>query len=60
MPHNDAVESTVRRRNGSPIARSRTPRARHFSGARMEPANVRFANHCGNKRSIRPHRCVTC
>eukprot|EP00974_Lingulodinium_polyedra_P111256 10761342-Lingulodinium_polyedra.AAC.1 len=32
--HNDAVESIVRRCNGSLIARSRAPRARPFSGAR--------------------------
>eukprot|EP00974_Lingulodinium_polyedra_P129272 11209443-Lingulodinium_polyedra.AAC.1 len=44
--HNDAVESTLRGRNGLQIARSRTPRARHFSGARMEYASVRFASRC--------------
>eukprot|EP00974_Lingulodinium_polyedra_P043692 4194967-Lingulodinium_polyedra.AAC.1 len=32
MPHNDAVESAVRCRNGSQIARSRTPLARQFLG----------------------------
>eukprot|EP00974_Lingulodinium_polyedra_P109363 10581680-Lingulodinium_polyedra.AAC.1 len=30
MLHNDAVESNARRRNGSQIARSRTPRAQQF------------------------------
>eukprot|EP00974_Lingulodinium_polyedra_P018680 1809255-Lingulodinium_polyedra.AAC.1 len=25
----------------------------------MEYANVRFANRCGNGRTIRPHRCAT-
>eukprot|EP00974_Lingulodinium_polyedra_P126368 11198029-Lingulodinium_polyedra.AAC.1 len=52
------LESTVRRRNGSQIARSRAPRAHQFSGARMECANVRCANRCDGGRSIRPHRCV--
>eukprot|EP00974_Lingulodinium_polyedra_P118054 11165707-Lingulodinium_polyedra.AAC.1 len=43
MLRNDAVESTVRGRSGSRIARSRTPRARQFAGAPVECASVRFA-----------------
>eukprot|EP00974_Lingulodinium_polyedra_P089078 8636074-Lingulodinium_polyedra.AAC.1 len=39
----DAGESTARRRDGSQITRSRTPRARQQTGARMECASVRFA-----------------
>eukprot|EP00974_Lingulodinium_polyedra_P114348 11071342-Lingulodinium_polyedra.AAC.1 len=56
--HNYAVAIALRRRNGSLIARSRTPRARQFSGARMERANVRLTSRCGGGRSIRPHRCA--
>eukprot|EP00974_Lingulodinium_polyedra_P050325 4838538-Lingulodinium_polyedra.AAC.1 len=37
--HNDTVESNVRNRCGSQIARSRTPRAHRFPGARVERAN---------------------
>eukprot|EP00974_Lingulodinium_polyedra_P048024 4610695-Lingulodinium_polyedra.AAC.1 len=53
--HSDAVESTARRRNGSQIARSYTPRARQKTGARMERASARFSNRCRDRRSSRPH-----
>eukprot|EP00974_Lingulodinium_polyedra_P081180 7862945-Lingulodinium_polyedra.AAC.1 len=46
---NDAVESTLRCRNGSQTARPRTLRA----GTRE------FANNCGNDTSMRPHPCAT-
>eukprot|EP00974_Lingulodinium_polyedra_P058179 5604263-Lingulodinium_polyedra.AAC.1 len=59
MLHNDVVESTVRRHNGSHIARLRTPRARQFSGARMESASVRFASRCDDGQAILPHHCAT-
>eukprot|EP00974_Lingulodinium_polyedra_P095818 9287920-Lingulodinium_polyedra.AAC.1 len=53
------IESIVRRRNGSRTARSRTPRARQKTGARIKCTSVRFASRSGRGRSIRPHRCVT-
>eukprot|EP00974_Lingulodinium_polyedra_P090425 8769252-Lingulodinium_polyedra.AAC.1 len=56
--HKAAVESTVRRRSGSQIARSRVPCARQFSGARMERASVRFASRCGRVRLVRLHLCI--
>eukprot|EP00974_Lingulodinium_polyedra_P122480 11182984-Lingulodinium_polyedra.AAC.1 len=36
----------------------RASHARTACGARMEYASVRFVNRCGNRRSIRPHRCA--
>eukprot|EP00974_Lingulodinium_polyedra_P029934 2883594-Lingulodinium_polyedra.AAC.1 len=60
MLHDDAVKTTVRRRNGSLTARSRAPRARARQLARpMEYANVRYARRYGRGRSVRPHHCVT-
>eukprot|EP00974_Lingulodinium_polyedra_P072292 6996928-Lingulodinium_polyedra.AAC.1 len=56
--HKNAVESTIRGRNGSQIARLRTPCVHQFSGARMEYANVRCVSRCGRGWSIRPHPCV--
>eukprot|EP00974_Lingulodinium_polyedra_P084672 8196567-Lingulodinium_polyedra.AAC.1 len=44
---NDAIESTLRSRSGAPTARSRVPRARQISGARVESASMRFASRCG-------------
>eukprot|EP00974_Lingulodinium_polyedra_P127064 11200713-Lingulodinium_polyedra.AAC.1 len=43
---NDAVESVVRRRTGTQIARSRTPCARQKTGARVECASVQLASRC--------------
>eukprot|EP00974_Lingulodinium_polyedra_P053021 5096196-Lingulodinium_polyedra.AAC.1 len=42
--HNDVVELTARCRNGSLIARSRTPGTHQFSGTRKECANVQLTN----------------
>eukprot|EP00974_Lingulodinium_polyedra_P025222 2438167-Lingulodinium_polyedra.AAC.1 len=50
--HNDAVEPTVYGGNGLQIAHSRTPRARQFSGARMERASARFAIRYGRGRAV--------
>eukprot|EP00974_Lingulodinium_polyedra_P033085 3182342-Lingulodinium_polyedra.AAC.1 len=51
---NGAVESAIRRRSGSQIARLRGPRARARlkTGARVERASVRFASRSGGETSI--------
>eukprot|EP00974_Lingulodinium_polyedra_P132344 11221349-Lingulodinium_polyedra.AAC.1 len=48
--HANAVESPVRRSSGSLVARSRVPRARQFSGARVECASVRLASRAADGR----------
>eukprot|EP00974_Lingulodinium_polyedra_P108613 10512790-Lingulodinium_polyedra.AAC.1 len=46
--HSDAVESAVRCRSGSQIARLRTPCARQAIGARVECASGRLARRVWN------------
>eukprot|EP00974_Lingulodinium_polyedra_P124346 11190251-Lingulodinium_polyedra.AAC.1 len=53
---NDAFESTIRRRSGSLIARSRVLARASFSGVRAECACVRLASRCCGGWSIRSHR----
>eukprot|EP00974_Lingulodinium_polyedra_P087764 8511018-Lingulodinium_polyedra.AAC.1 len=40
------------------VAPSRVPRARQFSGVRVERASVRCPIRCGGGRSTRPHHCA--